>query len=178
MTPLASWSRATALDSADLILEPLNVEHAHEMAPLLDDEELHTFIGGEPATLDQLTQIYGLQVLGRSPDGRERWSTWVLRRRDTLEAAGYVQATITEEEGVIVAEASWVVAPAHQGRGLAGQAAAVMVEWLVSMGAGRIIAHVHPDHAASNAIAMAVGLHPTRVRINGDVRWSSQPART
>ena len=49
-----------------------------------------------------------------------------------------------------------------------------MLEWLVSAGAGRIIAHVHPDHAASNAIAMAVGLHPTEALVDGEVRWTSE----
>ncbi|MGZ4602692.1 MAG: GNAT family N-acetyltransferase [Kineosporiaceae bacterium] len=43
-----------ALRGPRLDLEPLRVEHAEEMAPLLDDPELHRFIGGEPARLEQL----------------------------------------------------------------------------------------------------------------------------
>ena len=173
MTRLASCPTTPILESDDLVLEPLHIQHAEEMAPLLDDEGLHTFIGGEPATLDQLRSVYRLQIGGRSPDGTEMWFTWVLRRKDTLEAAGYVQATITMEEGATVAEVAWVVGRLHQRRGLARQAAAAMVEWLASAGAGRIIAHIHPEHAASNAIATVIGLHPTGKFVDGEVRWTS-----
>ncbi len=160
----------------DLVLEPLRTAHAEEMAPLLDDVALHTFIGGEPATLEQLRQIYALQVTGHSPDGTERWFNWIVRRRDTGQAAGYVQATITMEGGVPVAEVAWVVARAHQSRGFARQAATAMVDWLWLAGAGRIIAHVHPGHVASNSIAAAVGLHPSGIVVDGEVRWTSAPS--
>ena len=36
------------LESERLVLEPLRVEHAEELAPLLDDPRLHEFIGGDP----------------------------------------------------------------------------------------------------------------------------------
>ncbi|MDO5736014.1 MAG: GNAT family N-acetyltransferase [Propionibacteriaceae bacterium] len=173
MTPLPSWPATPVLHTDDLVLEPLRVQHAEEMAPLLDDEELHTFIGGEPATLDQLRQVYGLQVGGRSPDGTELWFNWVLRRSDTQEPAGYVQATITMEGVTVVAEVAWVVAREQQGRGLARQAATAMVQWLIASGVDQLVAHVHPDHAASNAIAAAVGLHPTATLVEGEVRWTS-----
>ncbi|MCM3660481.1 hypothetical protein M3148_05650 [Georgenia satyanarayanai] len=65
-----------------LDLEWLRVEHAEEMAPLLDDVLLHTYIGGTPATLSQLQAQYRRQVVGRSADGTERWLNWVLRRRE------------------------------------------------------------------------------------------------
>ncbi|WP_199711046.1 GNAT family N-acetyltransferase [Tessaracoccus antarcticus] len=168
-----TWPEAPTIACADLTLEPLRVEHAQEMAPALDDVALHTFIGGEPATLDQLRQIYTLQVGGASPDGTELWFNWVMRRSDTREAAGYVQATITQENGVSVAEIAWVVARAHQSRGLARQAATAMTDWLRSAGVGRVVAHIHPEHVASNAIATAVGLHPTSTLVNGEVRWTS-----
>ncbi len=176
MTSLVAWPVAATLESAQLILEPLRVEHAEEMAPLLNDTALHTFTGSEPATLHQLRQIYALQVTGRSPDGTERWCSWILRRRDTLESAGYVQATVTLEEGVKVAEVAWVVARAHQGRGLAHEAASAMVTWLWSTGAGCIIAHVHPRHVVSSAVAAAVGLQRSDIVRDGEVRWSSGPA--
>ncbi len=40
---------AERLESKRLILEPLRVEHADELAPVLDDLKLHRFIGGAPA---------------------------------------------------------------------------------------------------------------------------------
>ncbi len=177
MKPGFSWPTAPALETTALILEPLRVEHAEEMAPVLDDPDLHTFTGGEPANLEQLRQIYGIQVLERSPDGSELWFNWILRRKDTLEAAGYVQATITLHKTATVAEVAWVLARKHQGRRFARQAASALVDWLWAMGADRIVAHVHPQHLASNAIAVAVGLHPSTTRLDGDVNWTSEETR-
>ena len=48
------------------MLEPLRVEHADEMVAVLDDPQLHTYIGGgAPATLDELTATYARQVVGQ-----------------------------------------------------------------------------------------------------------------
>ena len=71
------------LDTDRLVLEPLRVEHAEEMAPVLADEELHEFIGGRPESVDELRARYRRQARGVSDDGDERWFNWVLRRRDT-----------------------------------------------------------------------------------------------
>ena len=173
MSPPGSWPPPPVLECRTLVLEPLRVEHAEEMALLLDDVALHTFIGGQPATLHQLRQIYTLQAGGRSPDGTERWFTWILRRRDSREAAGYVQATLTEQDAVTVAEVAWVVAVPHQRQGFAREAASAVVGWLWSVGTGRVIAHIHPGHVASEAIAAAVALHPTGTVVDGEVRWES-----
>jgi RimJ/RimL family protein N-acetyltransferase len=63
------------------------------------------------------------------------------------------------------------VAPAHQGRGLAVEAAAAMVERLAAAGVTRLVAHVHPDHAASAAVAARLGLRRTDVVEDGELRW-------
>ena len=54
-------------------LEPLRVEHADELMPVLDDSMLHTYTGGEPADLAQLRARYRRQLVGRSPDGSQHW---------------------------------------------------------------------------------------------------------
>jgi len=36
---------------------------------------------------------------------------------------------------------------------------------------------VHPDHAASQGVARAIGLGPTRTMVDGEVRWESPPDR-
>ena len=43
-------------------LEPLRVEHAEEMASLLDDPGLHVYIGGEPPSLPGLRNQTGSQA--------------------------------------------------------------------------------------------------------------------
>jgi RimJ/RimL family protein N-acetyltransferase len=151
------------IDTERLTLEPLRVGHAEEMAVLLDDVRLHEFIGGEPPTLDELRDRYAWQVEGI---GRG-WLNWVLRCQG--EVVGTVQATL--EDGV--AEVAWVVGTAHQGRGYAGEAAAGMVGWLLANGVRGVVAHVHPEHHASVAVARRLGLVPSDTVVDGEVRWVS-----
>jgi RimJ/RimL family protein N-acetyltransferase len=154
-----------------LTLDPLRVEDADELAPLLDDPAMHTYIGGSPATLDELRERYRRQVAGRSPDGSACWLNWVVRRRDSGGAIGTVQATITMQDGHPVAQVAWVVAPSHQRRGYARESAVEMVRWLRRQGTAVVVAHVHPEHEASMAVARTLGLRPTDRRVDGEVRW-------
>lgn len=89
---------AQGLSGPRLDLEPLHVEHAREMTPLLDDLGLHTFVGGQPANLPQLQERDRRQAAGSSVDGLQRWLNWILRRRDDGQAVGTVQATVTAEQ--------------------------------------------------------------------------------
>ena len=157
--------------SSRLELEPLRPEHADELAPLLDDVGLHEFIGGEPASLDELRARFTRQAVGRSPDGSQRWLNWVVRLRDGGAAVGTTQATVTESDGVSTAEVAWVVARPHQGRGYAVESARAMVEWLREQRVEVVVAHVHPEHQASMAVARAIGLAPTDEVVDGEVRW-------
>jgi hypothetical protein len=53
-----NWPTTAALDSERLHLEPLTVEHADEMVAVLDDLDLHVFIGGQSATREELRARY------------------------------------------------------------------------------------------------------------------------
>lgn len=161
-----------AITTERLTLEPLRADHAQEMAPLLDDPALHVFTGGRPDTPDELRERYARQAAGRSPDGSARWCNWIVRRRDTGAAVGVMQATVIEDDDHgSVAEVAWVVASAQQRQGYAREATAAMVAWLRAHGVGLVIAHVHPEHRASMAVARAVGLRPTELTVEGEVRW-------
>lgn len=154
-----------------LALDPLRVDDAAELAPLLDDPALHAFTGGAPAGAAELRARFARQVAGRSPDGTARWLNWVVRLRATGAAAGTVQATVVPEGDRLAAQVAWVIATPHQRRGYAREAAVALVDWLGARGAGVIVAHVHPAHAASNAVARAAGLRPTDRSVDGEVRW-------
>jgi RimJ/RimL family protein N-acetyltransferase len=160
-----------ALEGERLVLEALQAAHADEMAPVLDDPALHMFIGGEPATHEQLRSRYAKQVVGGLADGAERWLNWVARDRSSGDAVGYVQATVTTQVGRRCADVAWVIGVAHQGRGYAREAAQLMTDWLRGQGVDVVTAHVHPDHHASNAVARRIGLHPTSTIVDGEVRW-------
>jgi RimJ/RimL family protein N-acetyltransferase len=163
-----------------LILEPLRVEHAEEMWPVLDDPGLHAFTGGRPATREALIDRYARQVTGRAPDGRARWLNWIVRRRGDRVALGFVQATVTEGPPR-QAELAWTIAAAFQGNGYAREAAAAIAGALAGDGIERLQAHIHPRHRASIAVARSLGLAPGEARGDGEIRWTGSatapPAR-
>ncbi|WP_354383278.1 GNAT family N-acetyltransferase [Streptomyces sp. PvR034] len=160
-----------------LDLVPLAVEHAPEMVGVLADPALHEFIGGAPADLDALRARYARQVAG-SPDPVVLWGNWVLRSHAGGRLVGTVQATV--EDGT--AEVAWVIGTVWQGHGYAREAARALVAALTAPPVGpalahTVVAHVHPDHHASAAVAAACGLAPTAEVQDGEVRWRLGPLR-
>ncbi|MGE7386153.1 GNAT family N-acetyltransferase [Streptomyces sp. NPDC004126] len=158
--------KAESVRTDRLDLVPLRVGHAEEMAVVLGDPALHVFIGGEPEGVDELRARYVRWDAG-SPDPAVSWCNWVVRLRAEGCLVGTVQATV----GGGGAEVSWVVGTPWQGRGIAAEAARGLVAWLREQGLAKVVAHVHPDHAASAAVAAAAGLAPTDRRQDGEVRW-------
>ncbi|MET9901798.1 GNAT family N-acetyltransferase [Streptomyces sp. NPDC006446] len=156
-----------AENTSRLDLVPLRVEHAEEMAEVLSDPALHTFIGGEPSTPQALRSRYERLVAG-SPDPTVLWCNWVLRERTGGFLVGTVQATVSGD----VAEIAWVVGTPWQGRGYAVEAARSLVRHVTHAFPVRtVVAHVHPAHHASAAVAAAAGLSPTGTVQDGEVRW-------
>jgi RimJ/RimL family protein N-acetyltransferase len=152
-----------------LVLEPLAVSHAEEMAAVLDDPALHTFIGGTPASPAELNQRYARLAQGPPPGSDERWLNWVLRRRDDSRLIGTVQATITAH-GTSAAIA-WVIGTPWHGRGYATEAARALVDWLRARDVSDVTATIHPDHTASAAVARHAGLEPTTELVDGEIVW-------
>jgi len=167
------WPTVETIETARLVLEPLRVEHADEMVTALDDERLHGFTGGKPATRDELWERYARQVAGRSADGTQGWFNWVARHRESGSVVGFVQATLEAEDGRTFAEIAWVISVPAQGQGYAREAAAALAGWLRTSGVDVLLAHVHPDHLASNAVAGSLGLSPTDIVVDGETRWTS-----
>jgi RimJ/RimL family protein N-acetyltransferase len=156
----------TPFHTARLTLLPLQIEYAGEMAKVLSDPDLYTFTGGEPPTVDALEVRYRRQLAGPGrPD--EHWLNWVIRHDNEL--IGYVQATVTGS----TAEIAWVIGTDWQGHGYAKEAAQGLVTWLGAEGIERIIAHVHPDHAASAAVTASAGLTRTDEVDDGEYVWTT-----
>jgi RimJ/RimL family protein N-acetyltransferase len=156
-----------------LDLEPLVVDHAAELAPLLDDARLHEFTGGAPLSAAALAARYARLAARHSPGGDELWGNWVLRLRGTGAAVGTVQATLPAGGPTAgPAEVAWVVATSAQGCGYATEAAGSLVGLLRESG-WAVVAHIHPGHLASQRVARAAGLAPTgEVRDDGEARWA------
>jgi RimJ/RimL family protein N-acetyltransferase len=151
------------IGTSRLVLVPIEPGHADEMADVLADPALYAFTGGHPLTPAELRDRYERLAAG-SPDPLVTWGNWVIK----------VQATITGADGAgngLVAEVAWVVGPAWQGQGLAIESARALVGWLGRQGTGEVIAHIHPDHHASAAVAAAAGLSPAGDWHDGERCW-------
>ena len=96
------------------------------------------------------------------------------RRRDGR-AVGTVQSTVPVEGAVsgavLVAEPAWVVATPHQGHGYGREAAGTVVCGCGRGAVGTLVAHVHPDHQASQGVARAVGFTATTTMVSEETRW-------
>ncbi|HET6967688.1 MAG TPA: GNAT family N-acetyltransferase, partial [Ornithinibacter sp.] len=152
-----------------LVLEPLAPAHAPEMVGVLSDPGLYRFTGGAPPTLGELEGRYARHADG-SGDPGEEWHTWVVRLGDDGPAVGYVQATVRPAEGL--AELAWLIGSPWQGRGLARDAASVVIDEVATRGVPLVVAHIHPDHTASQRVAAAIGLEPTDRLVDGEMEWA------
>ncbi|AQW48419.1 GNAT family N-acetyltransferase [Streptomyces violaceusniger] len=159
-----------AISTWRLDLLPLHVEHAEEMAAVLSDPALRTFIGGTPETPQALRSRYQRMTAG-SPDPALSWLNWVIRLRGEFCLTGTVQATVSPSGHGPIAEIAWVVGTPWQGRGIASEAARGLVDWLSQQPVHTVIAHIHPEHQASVAVATAAGLTPTDEWHDGEIRW-------
>ena len=170
------------------------------MVGLLADRSLYAFYDDEVSpTLDGLRERYARQAAGLSPDGREVWHSWIVRERASGAAIGFVQATVgatagtsfagadtaaTPYDGLCSAELAWVIAVPWQGHGYATEAATGVLAAVRApdpAGASRsastgddvtlVHAHIAPGHTASETVAGRLGLAPTEVVHEGEIRW-------
>lgn len=63
------------------------------MVEVLADPRLHPFIGGHPATLDELSAHCAGLAAG-SPEPDEVWCNWIVRRRAERQPVGAGLATL------------------------------------------------------------------------------------
>jgi RimJ/RimL family protein N-acetyltransferase len=112
-------------------------------------------------------------VENQSPGGSHGWLNWIVRERETQLAIGTVQATLQGAPGRLSAELAWVIGVAHQGRGYATEAASALVSWLRRHEVNAFAAHIHPEHGASEGVAVRIGLIATDGMLDGERRWTS-----
>jgi len=160
---------AQPVSTRRLTLVPLSAGHADEMATVLADPDLYTFTGGSPPTRQELRTRYERWIAG-SRDPAVSWCNWVIRLHSPRCLAGTVQATISTGDQP-VAEVAWVVGTPWQGRGIATEATRALIAWLGQQSVPTVIAHIHPRHQASAAVAAAAGLTPTSQLHDGEMRW-------
>jgi RimJ/RimL family protein N-acetyltransferase len=156
------------LRSQRLLLTPLGAEDADELFPLLDDTRLHSFTGGSPLSLEDLRARYAGLTSRHSPDGRELWLNWIVRRLEDDAAVGQMEATVAGRSAWV----AWVIGSRWQSRGYASEAAITIVEWLFEQPeVDVVIAHIYPGHTASERVAINAGLTVTADLVDGERVW-------
>jgi len=163
------------ITTARLLLTPLRPADADALVDVLDDERLHRFIGGRPATRAELRDRYARLAAG-APDPGQVWLNWIVRRRADESPVGTAQATVSRRAGGPAAEVAWVIGVGWQGRGFATEAARALVGWLRARGADPVTANIHPEHLASARVAAGAGLTRTDEEIDGERVWRTPPA--
>ena len=83
-----------SLETERLILEPICENHAEDMAALLADPDLHTFVPSSPPTLEKLKSQYKYWESRISPQEDELWLNWVGRLKANGKIIGHFQAGV------------------------------------------------------------------------------------
>ena len=105
-------------------LEPRTAGHAEVLFAVLAEPALYEFIEEDPpVSVELLRRKFARSESRRSPDGSEHWLNWVVRD-ETLNVAGYVQATVAADLQTHIA---YLFGSAFQGRGIASAAVAQML---------------------------------------------------
>lgn len=168
------WPSTLEVVTPRLLLEPLSLAHADEMVVALSADELYQFTGGTAPTLADLRARYARQLVGHSVDGHQGWLNWIIRRKVTQDAVGFVQATVSRVADGYAAELAWVVAAQAQGDGIATEAAGAVMSSLRNQRVQFFSALIHPAHLASGKVASHLGLTRTTQLVDGEERWATK----
>lgn len=107
-------------------LEPQVEAHAAEMFEVLSDPAIYQYEGVPPPSVEKLAAGFRRKETRWSPDGREQWLNWVVRR-DSGALAGYVQATVHRDG---VACVGYEFASRHWRQGVGSEAVRCMLDEL------------------------------------------------
>jgi ribosomal-protein-alanine N-acetyltransferase len=117
------------VERAGLRLEPQLAAHADEMFVVLSDPAIYEHESEPPQSLAGLRERFAALESRRSPNGREQWLNWVVRRLPQGALIGYVQATLHPDGHASIA---YEFASAHWGRGLCSAAVGAMLQELAA----------------------------------------------
>ncbi len=155
------------LQTDRLLLEPLGPQHAAALYAPLSDPRLYLFIPQDPPSSPQrLRERYVALAARRSPDGREVWLNWIMRRRDTGGDVGTVEATVLADQTAFLA---YMVFPPYQRQGFAREVCACVLAHLVEdYHVPRVAADIDTRNNASIHLVEALGFERIGTTRNAD----------
>ena len=155
------------LETARLILRPVERTDAVAFAPFMADPEVMRFIGGETMSPAQVEERVGLWV---DRFGRDGIGHFTLVRRDdgrvvgrcgllVWSLPGWQITTRADATGDYEIELGWMLGREHWGNGYATEAAtAVRDHALAELGLDRLISLIAEANVASAAVAKRLGM--------------------
>lgn len=141
-------SATPVLASARLRLRPRRIEDADALYAAMRDSAVMHFWSRPP---------YATPEEARADFAREapEWRNWAITLAGDDRAIGFVAAG-EKRQGKVV-ELGYLLAPEHQGRGVAREALTLVIDRLFAEGNRRVFADTDPDNAASRALLEALG---------------------
>jgi ribosomal-protein-alanine N-acetyltransferase len=149
-------------ESSSIILESerliLRYQQASDVAFLVDlwtDPEVTRYMGG-PRDREGLRSE--LEEIAQDPRA-ERYDLWPVIEKETGQAVGYCGLLEKEVEGRPEIELIYVLAPPAWGKGYATEMGQALKRYAFEeMGIGRLIALIEPENAASERVALKLGM--------------------
>ena len=142
--------------------------HAKAMFSILADSQLYSFTGDEPPESQAaLEERYRYLESRKSPDESQLWLNWLVTLANNKTPIGYVQATVSESHSDI----AWLIGLHWQGNGYASEAASALAKWLQKNGVKAIRCCIHPNHVASQRVAINTGFNKSSTVEDGEDVW-------
>src|SRR5690606_31715448 len=142
------------LETERLILRPLVPEDAEGLFRIVSDPDNVRFLGTISASVEQVRSYIESHIAANAPHGLGFCAAVQRSTGDVIGRAGLFLSNIDGKDEV---ELAYLFDNAHWGRGYATEAALAIVDYGDRIGAGRMIAIVHPQNTASIRVAEKSG---------------------
>jgi RimJ/RimL family protein N-acetyltransferase len=162
----------SAIITKRLALSRIARDDVDDLTAMLLNPALYHFIGGAPESATEARDRVERWLRGSTnPD--VLWINYVARSRDDGRLVGLAQATVRVCEACFgECELAYLVDPPVQRYGFGAEMmCGFCAELRETMKPEEFIAHIHPGHAASQGVAMAIGLTPTTDEVDGEQVW-------
>ncbi len=166
-----SWLPPYPVETARLLLRPHRMTDLDDLVGFHGDPEVTRYIPWPVRDRRQTEEALAAKL---AQDRAERDGDWIvlaMQRRDTGTVIGEVLLKREDAEHG-VAELGYAMSRAHQGQGLASEAAAAMIALAAGFGVRTVVAHIDRHNAASIALATRLGLRRARDLADGLVEYA------
>lgn len=150
-----------------LTLEPISGKHAVHFFPLMQNMAIYKWISFlPPKSIDQLQAWWQQRESRLSPDGKEAWLNWAVKRKSDGAYVGKLDAEINRE--FIASNIGYIFFPEYWGNGFASEAVTSVVQHFSENNIIKIFATVTAGNNASCRVLEKSGFFQTRVIPDND----------